>query len=136
MGKPYKDGKRRAGIYLENLISSPLIGIINGGLDATIKLCLTNTAGAVFYGGLDILGGFSDKIRESKFTRVSKLIGAAYFGGFTTFDLVSIAVGDYNAAVNLLFDAPMTYQLVKDNFDYYGQPGKELLDDFSFIKNL
>ena len=132
-----KDTKRRIGIYGTNFLTPSLVDFLKNtprisevaskipGLDELASSA--NPYGAAFYGTLNIVGRLSDKIKNSRFTRLPQLIGAIYYGANTIVDLFSIAEGNSTLFPNFAFDASMLYQLGKDTLDNYREI--DLLDD-------
>lgn len=135
-----KDVKTKIGIYGTNFIvpslsnflqNAPKISEVTSkipGLDVIASAA--NPWGALGFGALDLIGSISDKIKDSKFTRLAKVGGAAFYGVKTLMDLGSIAGGDYNSFIDLVFDGSMTYQLGKDTAENYS--GRDLVDDLKF----
>lgn len=76
-----KDTKRKIGIYGANFLTPSIVGFLKNtnrisevggkipGLDRIAASA--NPYGAMFFGALDIVGGLSDKIKESRFKRYS-----------------------------------------------------------------
>lgn len=133
---------RKIGIYGTNFITPSIINLLKrfiefpGILNRTLNKVANaaNPYGAVFFGALDLAGGLTDKIKNSKFTRLSHFTGAAFYGLSSISDAISIAGGEYNAFYNLAFDASMAYQLGRDAADDYGSRSlkrdfKEIIDD-------
>lgn len=120
-------------IYGGNFIFPSLTNILRNNTSISLNPNLANPYGAIFYGGLDLLGTLSDKIKESTFTRLAKVAGFGYYGVSTSLDLFSIAGGNYNGFAELPFDMSMAYQLGKDVFSAYGR--KSFSKDFSSLKN-
>lgn len=124
-----KDTKRKIGIYGVNLLTPSIIGFLKNtpkisgvvskvsGLDKIASAA--HPFGAVFFGGLDLVGALSSKVKNSKFTRLAQFAGAGWYGISTVTDLFSIAGGDYMSFANLFFDASMTYQLGRDTANNY-----------------
>lgn len=141
MAKKDKKGiKRKIGIYGTNLLTPSVINFLKStpkistvvnkvpGLDKIASAA--NPFGAALFGALDIAGGLSSKIKNSKFTRLLQLSGAGFYGVSTIADVFSIAGGDYASLANLVFDGSMAYQLVKDTAKNYS--GKaDLVDDLT-----
>ena len=90
---------------------------------------MANPIGAAYFGILDILGSFSDRIKNSRFTRVSKVAGLGIYGTQTVLDIFSVANGNYEDITKLLFDMSMTYQLGRDSAEAYNGRGKDFLSD-------
>jgi hypothetical protein len=130
-----KETKVKIAIYGSNLlIPSAASFIHNVALGIPILKRISNSAnpyGAVFYGALDLVGGLSKKIKNSRFTKLSKLVGAGYYGTSAVIDLFSIAGGDSQSLANFIFDASMVYQLGKETAENYS--GQEILDEFKGI---
>ena len=124
-----EDTKRKIEIYGANFLTPGIINFLKNtpkisevgskipGLDRIASSA--HPYGAIFFGTLDIVGGLSSKVKNSKFTRLVKLAGAGAYGISTIADLFSIAGGDYMSFANLVFDASMAYQLGKDTADNY-----------------
>jgi len=141
--KVSKDNKRKTGIYGINALTPSAISFFKSfpdiastiqktpALDKILNPNFANPFGAVFFGALDLVGGLSKKIRESKFTRLPKVAGLGFYGVQSAFDVISIASGNYEDVAKLFFDGSMTYQLGKDSFEAYGTGGKDLWTDIT-----
>ncbi len=112
--------------YISNIVVPGITSLIKSakGLKGPLS---ANFGGAIFYSGLDLLSGISDRIKESKFTRLSKLVGTIGYSGKAVLDVYRIANQDYEAIVDFILDIPMAYQLGKDTCENY--KGNDLLDD-------
>lgn len=124
-----QETKNKIGIYGANFLVPNVIGFLQNTpqISSIAKSIpglenLANSAnpyGALGFGVLDIVGKISPHIKNSKFTRLAQLGGAAYYGISSVLDVFSIAKGDYASFTNLLFDSSMAYQLGKDTFKNY-----------------
>ncbi|MEK6828703.1 MAG: hypothetical protein AABY15_01130 [Nanoarchaeota archaeon] len=110
----------KAMIYGGNFIFPSLVNILKNHTKISITPNLANPYGALFYGALDMAGGRFEVVKNSWFTRLSKVAGLTFYGIATASDLVSIAGGEYKNFVQLPFDASMAYQLSRDTFGSYG----------------
>lgn len=136
MKNEYSDGKTRAVIYGSNLAFPVIEGAINGIFETSLK-GFSNPYGAILFGGMDLLGKLTNKVKESKLLRMTKLVGAMGYASFTIGDIFSISNGNYFGAISLPFDVSMTYQLGKDVFDFYNKPENDLVEDIKGIgKNI
>jgi len=88
-----------------------------------------NLYGGIYFAALDFLGACSDKIKDSKFTNLSKIAGVGVYGLSTLGGLVETFTGDFSAFPKTILDGLMTYQLGKDSVEHYNQSGNDLLDD-------
>ena len=93
--------------------------IAGRALGNLVHLKIGHPVGAIFYGGLDILGRFSNKIKSSKYNRLAKCAGAIGYSASTIINLFSTLKGDYRSILQLPFDASMAYVLLTDSFDSY-----------------
>lgn len=121
----------RAAIYGTNFLTPSFINFISRIVSRTQALdkiaSSANPYGAMFFGGLDLLGLVSGRVANSRFTRMAKLAGAGFYGLSTLADILSIASGEYSSLVNLPFDASIAYQLGRDTVENYG--GNDIVDD-------
>ena len=130
------DTKIKGIIYGGNFVFPSLTNVLRNNAPISINPNIANPYGAVFFGGLDLLGMLSNKIRESTFTRLSKLAGFGYYTLSTLSDLISIAGGDYGNFTHLPFDVSIAYQLGKDTFSSYSSK-KSISDDIvSVVKSV
>jgi hypothetical protein len=106
-------------VYGANALYMPAANFINNNIHLGLNSGVANPAGAVFYSALDILGHFSPKIRNGKFSRLSKIAGAVWYGGKTATKAWGFAHGNYNLIWSLPFDISMAYQLMKDSVANY-----------------
>jgi len=138
-----KDNKRKISIYGINALTPSAIKFFKSfpdiastiqktpALDKILDGGFANPFGAVFFGALDLVGGLSKKVRESRATRLPKVAGLAFYGVQFGFDVISIASGNYEDIAKLFFDGSMTYQLGKDSFEDYSKSGNDLLTDIT-----
>ncbi|MDP3986740.1 MAG: hypothetical protein Q8P81_00770 [Nanoarchaeota archaeon] len=122
--------KVRTGIYGINLLAPATMSLASK-IEAFFQLGrLTESAnpiGAVIYGAIDIAGSLSQRIKDSKPVRLSKLAGAGYYAASAINDLFYIASGYHDKTADFAFDALMTYQLGKDTAQEYRNI--DLVDD-------
>lgn len=126
-----KEATIKTTIYGTNFLTPSFINLISGLVGRTQALnkiaSSANPYGAMFFGALDLLGLVSGRIANSRFTRMTKLAGAGFYGLSTLADVLSLAGGEYSSFVNLPFDASMAYQLGRDTIENYGS--NDIVDD-------
>lgn len=138
-----EDAKRRAKIYGINFITPSVANFLrnapklseaineiphlSGGLEKVAGSA--NPYGGLAFGALGALKGMSDKIKESKYTRLAEFGGGTFYGILAIADLFSIAGGEYQSIVDLAFNASMAYSLGKDTAQNY--ENNDLVDDLT-----
>ena len=124
-----KSHSGRTAIYMSNVIVPGIASLIRlAGFKGAWGV---NVGGALFYGGLDLLGAISPRIKDSRFNRLTKLVGTLAYATKTVVDIGTLAINkDYSSIVDLAMDIPMTFQLGKDTYDLYN--GKDLVTDLGF----
>jgi len=82
-----------------------------------------NPGGAILYGALDIVSEFPNKVKGSKYFRLSKFLGAVSYGLCSLGDPIGQLPFDISMAASLGIDAYQEYRgknsLVKDFKDTY-----------------
>lgn len=121
--------KGKTAIYVSNIVIPGLVGLVrSAGFKESLGF---NLGGALFYSGLDLLSGISDRIKNSKFTRLSKFFGTVGYAGKAVYDGYNlIANQDYEFLIDLSIDIPMAIQLAIDTYESYR--GKDLVTDLGF----
>ena len=99
----------RTGIYCVNIIPYTLIKKCNVG----------NPIIGSISAGLDVACSLSDTWRGSKYVRLAKVAGAAYYAGNSVFDFFNGIHGNNHLLAQFAFDASLACQLGKDVFDLY-----------------
>jgi hypothetical protein len=96
-----------------------------------------NFPGALIYSILDTLGIWSERVRTSKYTRLSKVIGGGIYAVSSLADILRFASnGDSDSLIQLPFDASMAYQLGKDAINSYNnRKVKGAIKDFREVIN-
>ena len=137
------DTKRKATIYSINFLTPSAINFIKSfssaaktiknipALEKILDTNIANPIGAAYFGVLDILGAFSDKIKNSKFTRLSKVAGLGIYGTQTALDIFSIANGNYQDIAKLFYDGSMAYVLGKESSKAYVGGKQDLWKDLT-----
>jgi len=123
--------------YTANIVAKPLVNSI----DKLAKINLfdqfpnlsfgngLNIYGGAFFAALDFLGACSDKVKNSKFTRLSKFVGLGAYTISLGFDAAELVNGNWGAIPKTVLDGLMAYQLGKDTLKNYRPAGKDLFDD-------
>jgi len=93
---------------------------------------LGNPLGVGISAGLDVLGLFSQRIRNGIFARAVKGGGALYYGlGFAVPDAIEVFGGEYTKIPALFLDGSMACLLAKDAYNAYSRSGARVRDDLS-----
>jgi len=131
--------KSQIGVYGVNFLTPSAVGFLKNvpkipeviknlpGLDHLASSA--NPYGAMTFGALNLLKGLSNRMKNSRFTRLSEIVGAGFYAVSSVMDLFSIAEGDYTSAIDFAFNASMAYQLGRNTVENYET--HDLLDDLT-----
>ena len=128
--------------YTANALAKPVVNSLAYATESDFFNKLSNTdlgssvniLSGIGFAALDVLGVCSDKVKDSKFTGISKFLGALYFTGAATLDLLSMANNDMSAGPGVALNSSMAYSCIKDLYDTYSVTDKDLLKDLQFWK--
>lgn len=124
--------------YIANTLTKPVVtgvdSLLKTGLfEAVPNLNLGNWAnvyGGLAFGALHFLGKISNRIEDSKFSRLFKLAGTGLYTGQFVYDLVHLSNGSWEYLPKSVLDGLMLYSLGKDTIESYGT--RKLENDLHF----
>jgi len=131
-----QEDKSKALNYGGNILFNPLASAVNDSIGSKISMDLAHPNMALGFVGLDVLDRIFPQVRNSKFSRLAKVAGAAYYGGKSIAKMISIANGDYNSIFSLPFDVMMSIQLTSDSIDSYDYSNRNLLNDVNVFRGM
>ncbi|MDP3966476.1 MAG: hypothetical protein Q8Q04_03015 [archaeon] len=117
-----KEAKIKGAIYGGNILVNPLIKSVQ--LESELGNP-GNPVGAAIYFGVDLISYFFPKLSSNKYIGVAKVLGAGYYAASSFLDAINGKFED------LIFEAPMAYQLITDSAKIYRN--KSLKKDFREI---
>jgi hypothetical protein len=127
--------KRKIATYGSNFIVGvkPVQNVIGKGLETLTGSAakIGNPAGAIVYGGLDLLRNFAPKVKQNKYFRLAEAAGTGMYALATVRDLFGILKGDMGSLAQLPFDAAMLYEVGKNTIKDYKK--KSIKDDLAGV---